>query len=89
MLNIKDIDNLIKVLTEVKKEQESKQLELLQEPIKQELINELKSTLMHFQSNTMEKFLKENNKAICFDYNFDAIMNAIKDKLVVNVWEVD
>ena len=88
MLNIKDIDKLINVLNEVKKEQESKQLEELQEKIKQEIIKELENTLIHFQSNTMEKFLEENDKAICFEYNFDAIMNAIKDKLVVNVWEV-
>ena len=89
MLNTKDIDKLINVLNEVKKEQESKQLELLQEKIKQELINELEDTLLHFQSNTiMEKFLEENDKAICFDYNFEVIMNAIKDKIVVEVWEV-
>jgi hypothetical protein len=89
MLNIKDIDNLINVLTEVKKEQKSKQLDMLQEKIKQELINELESTLIHFQSNTMEKFLEDSDKHICFDYNFDVIMNDIKDKLVICVWEVE
>lgn len=89
MLNIKDIDNLINVLTEVKKEKEEKQLEELQEKIKQELIKELESTLINFESASMIKFLEENDKAIAFDYNFDVIMNAIKDKLVVEVWEVE
>ena len=67
MLNPKDIDKLINILTEVKKEQESKQLNMLQEKIKQELINEIERALINFQSNTMERFLEENNKAICFD----------------------
>ena len=89
MLNIKDIDKLINVLNEVKKEQESKQLELLQEKIKQELIREIENTLIHFQSESMEKFLEENDKAICFDYNFDVIMESVKDKLGVEVWEVE
>ena len=88
MLNIKDIDNLINVLTEVKKEQESKQLDILQEKIKQELINELERTLINFQSNTMERFLEENNKAISFAYNFDVIMESVKEKVAVDVWEV-
>ena len=89
MLNPKDIDKLINILNEVKKEQESKQLDMLQEKIKQELINELERTLINFQSNTMERFLEENNKAICFDYNFEVIMESVKDKLVVEVWEVE
>ena len=89
MLNIKDIDNLINVLTEVKKEKEEKQLEELQEAIKQELIKEVERALINFESDSITKFLEENDKAIAFDYNFDAIMNAIKDKLVLNVWEVE
>ena len=89
MLNTKDIDKLINVLNEVKKEQESKQLELLQEKIKQELIKELENTLISFESESMERFLEENDKAICFEYNFDVMMNAIKDKIVVDVWEVN
>ena len=88
MLNTKDIDKLINVLNEVKKEQKFKQLELLQEKIKQELIRELENTLISFESESMEKFLEENDEAIAFDYNFDVIMNAIKDKLAVVVWEV-
>ena len=89
MLNPKDIDKLINILNEVKKEQESKQLDMLQEKIKQELINELERALINFESNTMIKFLEENDKAICFDYNFDVIMDTIKDKIVVEVWEVE
>lgn len=88
MLNPKDIDKLINILTEVKKEQESKQLNMLQEKIKQELINEIERALINFQSNTMERFLEENNKAICFDYNFEVIMKSIKEKVAVDVWEV-
>lgn len=87
-MNIKDIDNLINVLTEVKKEKEEKQLELLQEAIKQELIREIEKALINFESESMLKFLEDSNKHICFDYNFEVIMNAIKDKLVVEVWEV-
>lgn len=89
MLNIKDIDKLINILTEVKKEKEEKQLEGLREAIKQELIKEIESTLIHFQSNTMEKFLEESNKHICFDYDFNAIMESVKEKVAVNVWEVE
>lgn len=89
MLNIKDIDNLINVLTEVKKEKEEKQLEELQQAIKQELIKEIERALINFESDSMIKFLEENDKAIAFDYNFDVVMNAIKDKLVVDVWEVE
>lgn len=89
MLNIKDIDNLINVLTEVKKEKEEKQLEELQQTIKQEIIKEIERALINFESDSMIKFLEENDKAIAFDYNFDVVMNAIKDKLVVEVWEVE
>ena len=88
MLTTKDINNLINVLIELL-EKEEKQLEELQEKIKQEIIKELESTLLHFQSDTMEKFLKENNKHICFDYDFNAIMESVKEKVAVNVWEVD
>lgn len=88
MLDIKDIDKLINVLNEIKKEQENKQLELLQEKIKQELIKELKNTLLHFESESMIKFLEENKKAFCFDYDFNAIMESVKEKVAVNVWEV-
>lgn len=88
MLNIKDIDKLINILNEVKKEKEEKQLEEIKEAIKQELIKELESTLINFESDSMIKFLEENDKAICFDYDFNAIMESIKDKLVLEVWEV-
>ena len=89
MLNIKDIDNLINVLTEVKKEKEEKQLELLQESIKQELIREIEDTLIHFESDSVVKFLEENDKAIAFDYDFNAIMESVKEKVAVDVWEVE
>ena len=88
MLNIKDIDNLINVLTEVKKEKEEKQLEELQQAIKQELIREIENTLISFESDSVVKFLEESNKHICFDYDFNAIMESVKEKVAVNVWEV-
>lgn len=89
MLNIKDIDNLINVLTEVKKEKEEKQLEELQQAIKQELIKEIERALINFESASMIKFLEENDKAIAFDYDFNAIMESVKEKVAVNVWEVE
>lgn len=89
MLNIKDIDNLINVLNEVKKEKEEKQLEELQQAIKQELIKEIENTLISFESDSMIKFLEESDKHICFDYDFNAIMESVKEKVAVNVWEVE
>ena len=88
MLNIKDIDNLINVLTEVKKEKEEKQLELLQESIKQELIKEVKSVLLHFESNNIVKFLQESGLELCFDYNYAELIENIENTIKVDVWRV-
>lgn len=89
MLNIKDIDNLINILNEVKKEKEEKQLEELQQAIKQEIIKEIERALINFESASMIKFLEENDKAIAFDYDFKAIMESVKEKVAVDVWEVE
>ena len=89
MLEIKDIEKLINILTEVKKEKENKQLELLQQAIKQEIIKEIENTLISFESDSVVKFLEESDKHICFDYNYNAIMETLEDKLGVNVWEVN
>ena len=89
MLEIKDIEKLINVLTEVKKEKENKQLELLQQAIKKEIIKEIENVLLHFESESMIKFLEETKNEVCFDYNYNDIIETLEDKLGVNVWEVN
>lgn len=88
MLNIKDIDNLINILNEVKKEKEEKQLEELQKTIKQELIREIKSVLLHFESDNIVKFLQESGLELCFDYNYAELIENIENTIKVDVWRV-
>lgn len=88
MIDLKELNKTIEYLNELKKKEESKVLEKLQETIKQEIISEIEKVLMHFESDKMVDFLEETKREVCFEYNGFKILEEIKDKLKVEVWEI-
>jgi hypothetical protein len=56
---------------------------------KEMFIKEIENVLLHFESESMIKFLEETKKEVCFDYNYNDIIETLEDKLGVNVWEVN
>ncbi len=88
MIDLKELNKTIEYLNTLKIEEEQKQLENLQVKIKNEIMETLKDTLINFHSNTMEKFLEDSNKAVCYAYDYKAIIDHLEDKINVEVWEV-
>ena len=87
-MNLNDLNNTIDFLQKLKKEEEKKQLEEIKNKIKEELLNELENVLIHFESNSVIKFREETQKRVCFDYNYNVIMDWLKEIFEVNVWEL-
>lgn len=87
-LNIKEIDKLINHLQELKKEQREKEIDKLKEKIKSEIIKEIDNVLMHFESDELVEFMNDTKIDVCFDYNYCEIIKLLKEKLLVDVWEV-
>ena len=88
MIDLRELDKTIDYLKTLRKEEEERQLKNLSKEIEKELINEIENVLLHFESNVMIKFLEETKKDVCFDYNYVDIMENIKDKIKVDIWEV-
>ena len=86
-MNLNELNNTIDFLQKLKIEEEKKQLEELNEKIKQELLNELENVLMHFESKVILEFRDKTKKDICFDYRWYEMFETIKEMLDVVVWE--
>ena len=87
-MNLNELNNTIDFLQKLKKEEEKKQLEVLQIKIKEEMLKEIESVLMNFESDSIVKFKEETKKNACFSYNEYVIMERLKEILEVDVWEV-
>ena len=88
-MNLNELNNTIDFLQKLKEEQEEKQLKILKANIEQEIFIKIKDTLFDFESEFIEKFMKENKVNTCYDFNCYQILDKIDDLIKVDVWKVD
>ena len=87
-MDLKELDNVINYLQDLRKEEDKKQLERLKEEIKKEIIKNVEDVLLHFESKIMIKFLEDTQKDVFFTFNCDDILKSLKEKIDVEVWEL-
>ena len=87
-MDLKELENVINYLQDLRREEEKKQLEKLEKTIKEELFLKIDDLLNHFESDIMIKFLEDTQKNVCFSFNYDDILKSIKEKINVDVWEL-
>lgn len=85
---IENLDKTIEFLQELRKEEQKKQLERLNDTLKNEIYKSIHNTLTHFESDEFVKFKEENKIDLCFDFNFVEIMRKVQDTIKVDIWEL-
>ena len=86
MMNIKELDKTIGYLQDLRQEEEKKQLDEFSRVIKEELVMHLKSAMEDFESDKFVELNEQTGLECCYSFNFDNIMDAIKDSIKIDVW---
>ena len=86
MMNIKELDKTIGYLQDLRQEEERKQLDEFSRVIKEELVMHLKNALEDFESDKFVELNEQTGLECCYAFNFDGIMDGIKDSIKVDVW---
>ena len=87
-MNLNELNNTIEFLQKLKIEEEKKQVEELNIKIKEEIISYIENELLNFESDSILKFMEETKKRVCYEYNFIEIIESIKDKIKIDIWEL-
>lgn len=88
MLDINELNKTINYLQTLKNEEQNKRLEKLNEVLKEEITKTIENSLIHFESDEFVKFKKENGIDVCYDFNFNDIMEKLKETIKVDIWEI-
>lgn len=88
MLDIKELNKTINYLQALKKEEQNKRLEKLNEIIKGEIAKTIENSLINFESDEFVKFIEENGIEICFEFNFNDIMEKLNEIIKVEIWQL-
>lgn len=88
MLNLKELQKVINYLNKLKKEEEEKAILQLAENIKNEILLAIENELLNFESQEIENFKNNIKDNMAYDFNVVEILETIKNKIFVSVWEV-